>query len=395
MPNTALLIVQSVCLTITLMLALILLMARVHVKTYCHSYETARWILFSAMILFAFHYLLQMVYGFRAQGADVGAVINILFYSPVAFLIVYSTVRMGSGKRYLRQYTIIGICSIVLIMGVFMVGYWYYQSLHMPWALYTMMAIHALTRIFFVFHPYGELRRVRRKIEDETSGDIEGYGLYMNTGTTVLYATSLLTVLSVISTRAIVLLGIFVFLALIFYVVSFISMGVNVTTISEVIDDDELIESGSLSNESAHGLSGLEYSDFNQEPLTTVQIQEIESAVKRWRTERGFKIQNLNSSTMAQCIGIPKRILSQYLSQQLNTTFRVWLSNLRIEEAKLLLLEHPDYSNENIAEACGFSSRNYLQNKFKDATNMTPTEWIEEQQNLSAKGNQRPIITQS
>lgn len=377
MSHTALLIVQAVCLTVTLMLALILVMSRVHVKTICRSYETARWILFSAMVLFAIHYLLQMVFGFRAQGADVGAVVNVLFYSPIAYLIVYSTVRMGSGKRYLRQYSIIGISSMVLIMVVFVIGYWYYRSLHMPWALYTMMAIHAITRIFFVFHPYGELRRVRRKVENETAGDIEGYDLYMSTGTTVLYATSLLTVVVIISTRAIVFLGIFVFLALIFYVVSFVSLGANVTTISEVIDDDELIDAETVTGAAETRTQDAGESGQDKDTLTPEQIQMVEAAIDRWRSNRGFNVQNLTSTSMAQCIGISKRMLSQYLSQQLGTTFRVWLSNLRIEEVKRMLLEHPDYSNENIAEACGFSSRNYLQNKFKDATGFTPSEWIE------------------
>lgn len=357
------------------MLALVLLMARVHVRTYCRSYETARWFLFSAMLLFALHYLLQMIFGFRAQGADVGAVVNILFYSPVAFLIVYSTVRMGSGTRYLRQYCTIGISSMVLIMLVFAAGYIYYGSLHMPWALYTMMAIHALTRVFFVFHPYGELRRVRRKVENETSGDIQGYDLYMTTGTTVLYATSLLTVVTVISTRAIIFLGIFVFLALIFYVVSFVSLGANVSTISEVIDDDNLIDAGTV--DEAAGVQSKEEGESDKDQLSPEQIQTIESAIARWRADRGFNMPNLTSTSMAQSIGISKRQLSQYLSQQLGTTFRVWLSNLRIEEVKQMLIEHPDYSNENIAEACGFSSRNYLQNKFKDATGYTPTEWVE------------------
>lgn len=377
MSNTGLLIVQAVCFTITMMLALILLMARAHVRTICRSYETARWILLAAMLLFAIHYLLQMIFGFRAQGADVGAVVNILFYSPVAYLIVYSTVRMASGKRYLRQYSIIGISSMLLIMVVFVAGYWHYRSLHMPMALYIMMALHALTRIFFVFHTYHELRRVRRKVENETSGDIEGYDLYMSTGTTVLYGTSLLTVVSIISTRAIVFLGIFVFLALIFYVVSFISLGANVTTISEIIDDEELIDAESPEEDAVLEAPNATTPDLVKNPLTPEQIKQVDAAIELWRTNHGFSAQNLTSSSMAQCIGIPKRILSQYLAQQLGTTFRVWLSNLRIEEVKRMLLEHPDYSNENIAEACGFSSRNYLQNKFKDATGFTPSEWIE------------------
>ncbi|MCQ2290054.1 MAG: helix-turn-helix domain-containing protein [Muribaculaceae bacterium] len=48
---------------------------------------------------------------------------------------------------------------------------------------------------------------------------------------------------------------------------------------------------------------------------------------------------------------------------------------MRIEEAKRMLLEAEDYKLETIAYACGFSHRNYLQNRFKSITGFTPREW--------------------
>lgn len=59
------------------------------------------------------------------------------------------------------------------------------------------------------------------------------------------------------------------------------------------------------------------------------------------------------------------------------STFRVWLSNIRIEEAKQMLLTNSDYSIEAVAESCGFSSRSWMQEKFKASTGMTPAEWRE------------------
>ena len=65
-------------------------------------------------MLFALHYLLQMIFGFRAQGDDVGALINIMFYMPAAFLIEHphrggqapaarrSCLQRGGGCRGLR-----------------------------------------------------------------------------------------------------------------------------------------------------------------------------------------------------------------------------------------------------------------------------------------------------
>ena len=48
-----------------------------------------------------------------------------------------------------------------------------------------------------------------------------------------------------------------------------------------------------------------------------------------------------------------------------------------IEEAKILLKAHPDWSNDSIADACGFGSRSYFQTVFKENTGMTPAQFVE------------------
>lgn len=55
--------------------------------------------------------------------------------------------------------------------------------------------------------------------------------------------------------------------------------------------------------------------------------------------------------------------------------FRVWLSNIGIEETKRMPLTETHYSVEAVAEACGFSSHSRMQEQFKASTGMTPTEW--------------------
>ena len=60
--------------------------------------------------------------------------------------------------------------------------------------------------------------------------------------------------------------------------------------------------------------------------------------------------------------------------------FNPWLAYLRVEEAKRQLKEHPDWSNDAIAQRCGFSDRTTLQRTFKEKTGMTPTQFIQENQ---------------
>lgn len=376
-PQIVLLLVQSSCFCITLVLALILLMSRFHLRSLTRSYETARWMLFASLTLYAIHYMLQMVFGFRAQNEDVGALVNILFYLPIALLLASATLRISTGHRYLRRFMAVGLCGTILNLIIFMVGLYTYRSLDMPWALRVMEIIYVLMIAFFIFSPGGELQRMSRKIEDETADDNTKYQLYMRSGTTLLYAMGGVGAMSIFSTRMVVGIAAFFLLALIFYVVSFLSLGFSIQAVSSVVDED---------SETNPTTSGADLPSCQAQQLTEQQAEQIEAAIAEWRSKQGYSTSSLTCINMAQRLGIPKRLLTQYIAEHEGSTFRVWLSNIRIEEAKRMLLTESDYSIEAIAEACGFSSRSWMQEKFKASTGMTPAEWRESQK----IGRQRP-----
>lgn len=360
--NLPLLLLQGSCFSITLVLALVLLMSRWHMRSTSRGYETSRWLLIAALMLYVIHYMLQMIFGFRASGEDVGALVNILFYQPIAFLMTCATLRISAGHRYLRRFVVVGVAGTVLTMALFVVGLCIYGSLHMPWVLRIIEVIYVVMIAFFIFNPGGELRRMNRKIEAETADDNTMYRLYMHSSTVLLYAMGLIGALSVFSTIAVVAVAAFFLLALIFYIVSFVSLGFHVQDVSSIVDNE--VPSSPSSSSAVHS-------------LTSEQMAQIEEAILLWRSKQGFSTPNLTCSTMAQRLGITKQQLSQYLTMKEGSTFRVWLSNIRIEEAKQMLLTNSDYSIEAVAESCGFSSRSWMQEKFKASTGMTPAEWRE------------------
>ena len=85
--SNVLLIIQASLMGVSLTLFFALVLSSLQKTDTTKSYEIVRWLLAFAMLLFAVHYIMQMVFGFRAQGDDVGAVINILFYSPIAYIL--------------------------------------------------------------------------------------------------------------------------------------------------------------------------------------------------------------------------------------------------------------------------------------------------------------------
>lgn len=366
--NLPLLLLQSSCFSIMLVLALVLLMSRWHMRATSHSYETSRWLLIAALTLYVVHYLLQMIFGFRASGEDVGALINIVFYLPVAFLMACATLRISAGQRYLRRFVWVGATGTLFTWAIFLVGFFSYGSLHMPWVLRIIEVVYVAMIAFFIFNPGGELRRMNRRIEDETADDQTPYRLYMRSSTVLLYVMGLIGALSVFSTVAVFSVALFFLLALIFYVVSFVALGFRVQPVSDIVDDENQALADAATTTDAS-------STVAASPRLSAEVTEqITAAIAQWRLAKGFGAQNLTIITAAERLGIPKRQLTQYLTEHEGSTFRVWLSNIRIEEAKRMLAER-DYSIESIAESCGFSSVSWMREKFKASTGMTPAEW--------------------
>ena len=104
------------------MLALMLFTSRFHVDVVNAAYERSRWTLFAGMSLLVLHYVLQMVCGFRAESDDAGTIVNILFYTPVTFLIAHSILNIECNPQRRWQYDVAFIVIFVSILVVFIVG---------------------------------------------------------------------------------------------------------------------------------------------------------------------------------------------------------------------------------------------------------------------------------
>ena len=101
----------------------------------------------------------------------------------------------------------------------------------------------------------------------------------------------------------------------------------------------------------------------------------IKEKLDKWCEELGYKDTTVNMFTLSRSLNISKNELSRYFTSCLNSTFRIWLAEVRFEAAKKMMLDFPDYSNDIISAECGFSSRSYLYRIFKEKEGYSPTVW--------------------
>ena len=117
--NVLLVALQTGAMTISMVMGAILVISRFQQPDTNKEYEQTRWLLVVAMLLLTIQYALQILYGFRAQGDDVGAVINILFYSPAAYILSYSSVALVGSKRIKKRYVQVSTLNMALILLCF------------------------------------------------------------------------------------------------------------------------------------------------------------------------------------------------------------------------------------------------------------------------------------
>ena len=78
---------------------------------------------------------------------------------------------------------------------------------------------------------------------------------------------------------------------------------------------------------------------------------------------------------LRQVLPLNRTYLSQFINSEYGCNFYQFVTNYRINEAKRLMIEHPDMQLQEVAEQCGFSSPTVFSRVFAREVGMAPREW--------------------
>lgn len=371
----SLFILQLVCCVITAMLALQLAMASLQVRWKVWRYEISRWILVASMLLFSVHYLLQMIHGLRAQGTDVGAAFNILFYTPVAFAITLSIINIESTGNNVRRYCLRSLMAYILIAIAFGIGMFKNNSLHIGNMLYVMLGLFVVSMAYFIFIIRKEANTRRQKLMENFGSDLISYVRYSQASIIMLNLAAGLLPIAIFFNTLLYIIGPLILLSVIFFVQTFIAMGYYITP-KEVIPEDNDAEATDTEAEDTEAEDTKDDKNtLDTNILTANRKTEIELALKKWCEEGFYKDYEVNIYSLATKLGYKKNELTEYFNQSEYTNFRTWLSDIRFNEAVRMMKAYPEYSIDAISTECGFSSHTWIYRIFKQKTGMSPSQW--------------------
>lgn len=353
-------------------------------------YERSRWMMFFALIGLAVQYLLQMRLGLRASGDDTGAVVNMLVYTPCFTLISKAIYNVEATHNRRRGINTVSSLLYAAILVAFAFGYWRAGNLHIGIWLYVMLLFYSISMVYFVVTNIREMTKRRKMLETLTASDMLPYVRYSHASLFILCSTVLFMPAAILSTTLLYIIGPVVLLALLFFNVTFISLGSSYVPTEELLDNDteSMIETSEVDLvNTSEKLADSEQSSANSGAspysrpisLSAERCEEIGRLLDKWCKEQGYKDSAVNMLSLSYILHVSKNELTRYFDQCLCSTFRVWLSDIRFNAAKEMMKKFPDYSNDVISAECGFSARTQLYRIFKTKLGCTPTAWREGQ----------------
>ena len=361
----SLFLLQFACFIFMLVNAFFVALSHLHVRWENKRYERSRWMIVAALIGLAIQYVLQMTFGFRAMHDNLGAVINILLYTPCFSLISIGIYNIETTRANLRKMILMCSGIYAAIIVVFCVGISLHHSLYIREGLYLMLTLFCVSVFYCIYMIIQEMIRRKNMLETMAATDLLPYVKYSRASVIILWLAVLAMPVAIFSTTLLYIVGPAVLLALLFFNLTFIALGSSYIPTEELLDKEE-----------ENQRSG------EKKPLQQLSEERrnfIQNSLDQWCMDLGYKDCNVNMLTLSRTLCISKDELSVFFDQYLKTTFRIWLGDIRFNAAKKMMLEFPDYSNDIISAECGFSARTYLYRIFKSKEGCTPTEWREEQ----------------
>ena len=234
----SLFLLQFACFIFMFINAFIVALSCLHVRWKNKRYERSRWMIAAAITGLAIQYVIQMKFGFRAIDDDLGAVINILIYTPCFSLIcmgIYNLETTRANRR--KMYLVCGAIYTAIIL-IFCVGVSLHQSLYIREELYLMLVLFCVSVSYCIYMIIREMNRRRKMLETMAATDMLPYVRYSRASIFILGLPVLVLPVAMFSTTLLYILAPVGLMALLFFNLTFIALGSNYIPTEELLDKE-------------------------------------------------------------------------------------------------------------------------------------------------------------
>lgn len=117
---------------------------------------------------------------------------------------------------------------------------------------------------------------------------------------------------------------------------------------------------------------------------TDKDLKALDVAIAQWVEAGKYRESDKTRDEIAAELKTSKELLQTYFSDK-GQDFRTWRTNLRINDAKAMLLANKSISINAIGERCGFSDRSNFHRQFQKIVGCSPKQWRDSGGKFAAK----------
>ena len=342
------------------------LLARTPDKAIFDNYLRSRRIMGCALLLLAANYAVHLFIEVRLHDTDAAILMNLstyflcywLFSSALTTLLDRFYVTRRRMATHLAQWLLFTLAAGIILK-------WLPEGTTQKIGLLAMAAwlvCYGLTLARRLIKAY---RRAVRLFDDTLSDDIAAYIRWLSIFTywAVIFGVGC-GLLTFLPDRYIFL---WVLSSIPFYVYLFCSY-MNYLLFYEQVE--RALEADALTEPAV--------SDDAPEPAAAMPTSiraDIAARLEEWIAADKYTRPGLTITDVANDLLTNRTYLSGYINTTYDTTFREWITRLRIEYAKRLLLGSPELTVQDVSERSGFQSTSHFIRIFKERTACPPAKW--------------------
>lgn len=333
---------------------------------------TARWLMATATATLAVHFALQLTLGLRAMGVTQSVMLNLAMLIPASYLFARAVLllqrhgRLNRWDRWAGPLTWGAAMTMLLAAALADGGPLLGDSPQRQWAEIAGALCYLAMQTYYSWRHTTALRAMHRTLNDYYDSDTAGMLRWMQLSIVGLMLLALLVPFVIFATADwllfVIAITIYFF---IFYLVDSFCYYLTSNAPQKTLEAEE---SRAEEEQAAGAKERAEQTDRAADEQTT-------KAVEQWTARGGHRTAGITSPVAAAEMGIPRYQLTAWVKAQGYESFSRWMTALRIDEAKRVLLAHPEWGSEAVADYCGFNSREYFHRIFKEHQGMTPAQY--------------------
>ena len=342
----------------------------------------ARWLMTTATALLFLHFAIQLKTGLRLMGITQSVMLNLAMLIPAshlfarAILLLQRRGELSLADRWtgpaVWTVTMAMLAVAALTDGQPLLS----DTLELRLAERAGAVLYMLMQGYYTWRHSVSLVAMHRALHDYYDRDTDGMLRWMQYSIVGLMLLALMVPVAIFSSGPGMLAVAFAVYFLMFYLVDSFCFYLT-SPAPERMQAAE--QNAAEMEEELENLNNGKQTDAGTADAAVLSpevMSEVEQAVEAWKARGGYCQTGLLQPLAAQAIGISRYRLTAWLHQQ-GLKYTEWIAQLRVEEAKRIIAAHPDWSNDAVAQHCGFTDRTVLQRTFKRIEGITPQKYLE------------------